>query len=53
MYGFRFTGAHDLSILEITLELDDVTWLNDSVLPTSSFGLSSKCLLVFHFTLTS
>ncbi|RVE51542.1 hypothetical protein evm_003812 [Chilo suppressalis] len=36
----KYSRAHDLAILQIRLALDDVTWLNDSVLPTSSFGLS-------------
>ncbi|KAJ8722088.1 hypothetical protein PYW08_004490 [Mythimna loreyi] len=39
------TRAHDVALLRIALHLGDVTWLNHSILPTSSFGLSGECVI--------
>ncbi|KAL0838828.1 hypothetical protein ABMA28_016862 [Loxostege sticticalis] len=49
----RFTSAHDISILQISLELDDVTWLKDSILPSSSFGLSSDNCAIYGYGQTT
>nr|XP_034832462.1 trypsin alpha-3-like isoform X2 [Maniola hyperantus] len=40
----RFTRAHDVAVLRLHLT-DDITWLNDTVLPTSSFGISGDCII--------
>lgn len=40
LYGFRRSGAHDIAMLLIELDLDDVTWLDDNVLPVTFFGIS-------------
>ncbi|KAM3965124.1 acrosin [Aphomia sociella] len=37
--------AHDISLLRISIDLDDVTWLNDTILPKSSFGLAGECTI--------
>ncbi|XP_047030433.1 trypsin II-P29-like isoform X2 [Helicoverpa zea] len=39
------TRAHDVALLRIALHLSDVTWLNSSLLPTSSFGISGECTI--------
>nr|XP_021189843.2 trypsin II-P29 [Helicoverpa armigera] len=39
------TRAHDVALLRIALHLCDVTWLNSSLLPTSSFGISGECTI--------
>ncbi|XP_026761981.1 acrosin-like [Galleria mellonella] len=41
----RLSLAHDISLLRINVDLDDVTWLNDTVLPKSSFGLAGQCMI--------
>ncbi|KAJ0176620.1 hypothetical protein K1T71_007799 [Dendrolimus kikuchii] len=35
--------AHDIALLRITVGMDDIMWLNDTVLPASSFGVSGDC----------
>ncbi|XP_045772700.1 glandular kallikrein-3, submandibular-like isoform X2 [Maniola jurtina] len=40
----RFTRTHDVAVLRLHLT-DDITWLNDTVLPNSSFGLSGDCMI--------
>ncbi|CAH0585729.1 unnamed protein product [Chrysodeixis includens] len=39
------TNAHDLALLRITLHLCDKSWLKESILPKSSFGISGKCTI--------
>nr|XP_026499734.1 transmembrane protease serine 5-like [Vanessa tameamea] len=41
----RFSGAHDIAVLRLLLELNDIKWLNDTVLPNSSFGISGECTI--------
>lgn len=42
IYGFRESRAHDIALLRITVGMDDIMWLNDTVLPASSFGVSGN-----------
>ncbi|XP_072949235.1 trypsin-3-like [Epargyreus clarus] len=44
-YYHKRTRAHDIALLRIQLNLDDTTWLNDTLLPKSSFGLSGECAI--------
>lgn len=43
----RASKAHDIALLRITLDLNDANseWLNESVLPSSSFGVSGECTI--------
>ncbi|XP_045448237.1 trypsin-2-like [Melitaea cinxia] len=41
----RFSRAHDIALLRVQLELDDITWLKDTVIPHSSFGISGECTI--------
>ncbi|XP_053609213.1 kallikrein-4-like isoform X2 [Plodia interpunctella] len=39
----KVSNAHDISILRIDLNFSDVSWINDAILPTSSFGITGEC----------
>ncbi|XP_059052894.1 enteropeptidase-like isoform X2 [Achroia grisella] len=41
----RLSLAHDISLLRINIDSDDVAWLNHTVLPKSSFGLAGECMI--------
>ncbi|KAJ2949012.1 hypothetical protein O0L34_g5951 [Tuta absoluta] len=41
----RSSRAHDIAILRIQLSTDDITWLGETVLPNSSFGISGVCTI--------
>ncbi|XP_039752976.1 kallikrein 1-related peptidase b3-like isoform X2 [Pararge aegeria] len=41
----QITRAHDIAVLRLELDLDDTTWLDDTVLPNSSFGISEDCTI--------
>ncbi|XP_063825567.1 serine protease 42-like [Ostrinia nubilalis] len=49
----RYSSTHDIAILQIRLELNNVTWLNESVLPASSFGLSSDDCSIYGYGYTN
>ncbi|GBP23236.1 Transmembrane protease serine 13 [Eumeta japonica] len=41
----KYTRAHDLAVLSIDLNLDNKTWLEEDILPKSTFGLSGTCMI--------
>ncbi|XP_052741502.1 trypsin alpha-3-like [Bicyclus anynana] len=41
----RITRAHDIAALRLQFDLDDISWLDGTVLPNSSFGLSGSCTI--------
>ncbi|XP_049873898.1 kallikrein-8-like isoform X2 [Pectinophora gossypiella] len=45
----KASRSHDLALLRIQLERDDITWLGD-VLPQSSFGVSGQCAIYGYGT---
>lgn len=61
---FRYSRAHDIALLRVKLDLPNPDWLNNSVLPDSSFGISGNKVhnqvfiqgttnKTYHFTLYS
>ncbi|CAH0715543.1 unnamed protein product, partial [Brenthis ino] len=41
----EYSSAHDIAMLRLLLEVGDIMWLNNIVLPNSSFGISGKCTI--------
>ncbi|KOB79163.1 putative transmembrane protease serine 9-like protein, partial [Operophtera brumata] len=41
----KSTRAHDIALLRISHDFDDTAWLNRTVLPKSSLGLSGECTI--------
>ncbi|XP_060803535.1 trypsin alpha-3 isoform X2 [Amyelois transitella] len=41
----KASSAHDISVLRISHNLSDVSWLNDTILPSFSFGITGECTI--------